>query len=317
MKKYIVFAVIIASAFSATSQTLNDAGRVVLNAVVLDPSNIIPDEAEAQLVNKLNQIATAQGISGTSLTPRFIIAAKINVLSKDIIAGPPQMVALNTEIVFFIGDAIANKIFANTSISNKGVGINENKAMISAIQNINIKNNLFATLTEKGKNEIAGYYNAQCKIVQQKAKGLEGQQKYDAAIFELMQIPDVCKDCYTESMNAIKPIYKKMIDNQGKAGLIEAKAKWASQPNEAGASDAGKIIANIDPESTSYAEAQQLTEVIRKKIMADQKKEWDFKLKNLEANENIEKARITSAQKVAIAYYQNQPKTIIYNRIIW
>ncbi len=317
MKKYIVFAILIVSAYSSQSQTFNDAGRVVLNAVVLDPNNLIPDEAEAQLINKLNQIATNQGISGTSLTPRFIIAAKINVLSKDIIAGPPQMVALNTEIVFFIGDAIANKVFANTSISNKGVGINENKAMISAIQNINIRNNLFAALTEKGKNEIASYYNAQCKIVQQKAKGLEGQQKYDAAIFELMQIPDVCKDCYTECMNAIKPIYKKMIDNQGKVNLIEAKAKWASQLNETGASDAGKIIATIDPESTSYAEAQQLTEIIRKKIMADQQKEWDFKLKSLEANENIEKARIASAQKVAIAYYQNQPKTIIYNRIIW
>lgn len=317
MKKYILISIFIVSALSSQSQNLNDAGRVVLNAVVLDPSNIIPEEAETQLINKLNQIATAQGISGTSLTPRFIIAAKINVLSKDIIAGPPQMVALNTEIVFFVGDAIANKVFANTSISNKGVGINENKAMISAIQNINIKNNLFATLTEKGKSEIAAYYNAQCKIVQQKAKGLEGQQKYDAAIFELMQIPDVCKDCYIECMNSIKPIYKKMIDNQGKVSLIEAKAKWASQPNEVGASEAGKIIAIIDPESASYAEAQLLTEIIRKKIMADQKKEWDFKLKSLEANENIEKARIASAQKVAIAYYQNQPKTIIYNRIIW
>jgi hypothetical protein len=118
-------------------------------------------------------------------------------------------------------------------------------------------------------------------------------------------------------MNSIKPIYKKMIDNQGKLSLGEAKSKWASQPNENGASEAGKILANIDPESTSYNEAQLLIENIRKKIMDDQKKEWDFKLKSLESNENIEKARIASAQKIAVAYYQNRPKTIIYNRIIW
>ena len=137
---------------AVSSQDKTDIARIVLNAVVLDSENKMPVESKNQLNNKLIQIASAQGIGGSSINPRFILAVKTNVLSKDIIPGPPQMIAMNIEFVFFIGDATDNKIFSTCTINTKGVGINENKAYISAIQMVNTRNAELLKLTETGKS---------------------------------------------------------------------------------------------------------------------------------------------------------------------
>ena len=156
MKKIIFLAVVIFSN-SVFCQAQSDASRIVLNAAILDKENKLPEEAKKQLIVKLNQVATENGVGGNALSARFVIAAKINVLSKDIVAGPPQMIAQNLEVVFFIGDATNNAIFSNTSLSLKGVGTNENKALISAIQNINPKNKQFIDFINTGKNKIIEY----------------------------------------------------------------------------------------------------------------------------------------------------------------
>lgn len=39
-------------------------------------------------------------MGGSQANPRFIITANVNVGTKDIIAGPPQMIAQNIEVTF-------------------------------------------------------------------------------------------------------------------------------------------------------------------------------------------------------------------------
>jgi hypothetical protein len=302
---------------AVSSQDKTDIARIVLNAVVLDSENKMPVESKNQLNNKLIQIASAQGIGGSSINPRFILAVKTNVLSKDIIPGPPQMIAMNIEFVFFIGDATDNKIFSTCTINTKGVGINENKAYISAIQMVNTRNAELLKLTETGKSAIASFYTSQCNILQEKVKGLERKQDFEAAIYELMQVPDVSKECYTLSQKMIAPIFQKQIDKQGSLKLSEAKAKWASAPNAAGAQEIATILSAIDPSSTSFKEVEILATNIRKKIESDEKKKWEFELQKQSEDKKIEQQRIESAQKIAIAYYKNQPKTIVYNKIYW
>lgn len=295
----------------------NDAARIVLNGYVIDYGNKIPEEAKSQLLIKLTQIATENGMGGNSINPRFIIAAKINVLSKDIIAGPPQMVVINTEIVFFIGDAEENKIFSSTTISSKGVGNNENKSFISAIQNIKVNSKQLAELTTKGKNKIVTYYSNQCDFIIKKATAFSENQQEDAAMYALMQVPQACKTCYIKCMDAVKPIFQKMIDRQCVFKLNESKSKWNANPNSEGASDVVPILGSINPSASCYKDALALSEAISNKIEAIEKRTWEFKLKNYNDAIKLEEQRIESAYKVAIAYYQNQPKTITYNRIVW
>ena len=316
MKKLIILAAVIFSN-SVFCQTQSDVSRIVLNAAVIDKENKLPEEAKNQLIAKLNQVTTENGVGGNALSARFVIAAKINVLSKDIIAGPPQMIAQNLEVAFFIGDATDNTIFSNTSLSIKGVGTNENKALISAIQNINPKNKQFIDFINSGKNKVIEYYASQCDFIIKKAVTLTSKQEYNEAIYKLMQVPEVCKVCYDKCLDAVQPIFQKKIDREGIQALNEAKNKWNSSPNTKGAEEASVLLNKIEPSSSSYKEAISLTENIRKKIEADEKRIWEFKMKKYTDGVKLEQQRLEAARQTAIEYYRNQPQTIIYNRIIW
>jgi hypothetical protein len=316
MKQLIILAAVIFSN-SVFCQTQSDASRIVLNAAVLDKENKLPEEAKNQLIAKLNQVATENGVGGNALSARFVIAAKINVLSKDIVAGPPQMIAQNLEVAFFIGDAIDNTIFSNTSLSLKGVGTNENKALISAIQNINPKNKQFIDFINSGKNKVIEYYAAQCDFIIKKSVTLTSKQEYDEAIYTLMQMPEVCKTCYDKCMDAVEPIFQKKIEREAFLSLNEAKNLWNAAPNYKGAEEASVLLNKIEPLSSSYNEAISLTESIRKKIETDENRNWEFNMKKYTDGVKLEQQRIEAARQTAIEYYRNQPQTIIYSRIIW
>lgn len=301
----------------AQESTLSDIGRIVLNSVVIDKENKLPEEAKSYLLTKLTIVAAENGMGGNSITPRFVIAAKINVLTKDIVAGPPQLIALNAELVFFIGDVEDNKIFTTTTIMVKGAGTNENKALLDAIQNINPKETSLTNFTINGKNKIAEYYSNQCDLIIKKVTALNDLQKYEAAIYELMQVPEICKACFDKCMDEVKPIYQKMIDRNCTIKLNNAKAKWNASPTGQGASDAGLILATIEPNAACYQEAVTLVETIRKKIEDNEKQIWDFEMKQFDNAIKLEQHRLQVAKEVAVEYLKNQPKTVIYDNIYW
>ncbi len=303
--------------YNLLSQTSTNTSRIVLNAVVFDKDNKLPGDAKSQLESKLDQIASDNGVGGNSINPRFVIAAKLNIISKDIIAGPPQMVALNLEVVFFVGDAVDNQVYANTTVTLKGVGTNENKALISAVQNVAVKNKTFAELVNTGKSKIVEYYLQKCDFITKRAETLSQQQNFDQAIYELMQVPDVCKGCYDRCLGAVQPIYQKKIDREATISLTKAKASWNANQNKKGAIEAADFLGKIEPLSASFKEGLELSERIRKKVEADEKRAWEFKMKRHADGVKLELQRIEAARDAAVAYYQNQPKVIVYNRLIW
>lgn len=299
------------------AQSTTDIGRIILNSLVIDVENKLPVEAKSFLETKLTRIASDNSVGGVSINTRFVIAAKINLLSTDAIPGPPQMIALNTEITFFVGDAISNQIYATQTISSKGVGINENKALIDAIKNINTKNPLLITLIENGKNKIVGYYDMQCDFIIKKSKTLAEKQDFDAAIDELMKVPNVCKECFNRCLETVQPIYKKKIDSYGYAQLSKARNIWNANQNSTVVSDVASLLGGIEPMAACYNEAVALSETIKKKIEKDEKKEWDFKMRQYNDNIKQDKQIIEASKAVAVAYAKNQPNTIIYNHLIW
>jgi hypothetical protein len=316
MKK-ILLPLFLLYSYNLLAQTSTNTSRIVLNAVVLDKDNKLPGEAKSQLESKLNQIASDNGVGANSINPRFVIAAKLNIISKDIIAGPPQMIALNLEVDFFVGDAVDNQVYANTTVILKGVGTNENKALINAVQNVAVKNKTFAELVNTGKSKIVEYYSQKCDFITKRAATLSQQQNFDQAIYELMQVPDVCKACYDRCLEAVQTIYQKKIDREATLSLTKAKATWNANQNIKGATEAADFLGKIEPLSASFKEGLELAERIRKKVEADEKRDWEFKMKRYADGVKIEQQRVEAARQAAVTYYQNQPKVIVYNRIIW
>jgi len=357
MKKLISLLILTFVAITSNAQVnLDDFGRIVLNTYL--PDDIaIPTEAKNLLITKLNQITSNNGMGGSQANPRFIITANVNVGTKDIIAGPPQMIAQNLDVTLFIGDALTNTIFSNTILSLKGVGTNENKAFIEAFKTINTKNKEVIAFLEEGKTKIINYYSTNCDFIIKDAQTLVKQEKYDEAIYQLSLVPDVCKDCYFKCLDTLALIYQQKIDADCKVKFNEAKVTWTAAQTPNGAEKAGDILSTINPKTNCQTDVTAFIKTIDAKLKADEKARWQFKMKQYadkiaaqkeqvriaeekskrddvyrenqsqrdavaqekqsQRNYDLDKIRVSAYRDVAVEYAKNQPKTITYNNIHW
>lgn len=181
----------------------DDEGRIAITAQVSDQE--IPAAAKKNLLNKMKQIATKNGLAGDSENPFFIMDATVDVLSKEITPTAPPMHSLSIQINFFIKGADGT-IFSETSYTTKGVGKNETKAYLQGLKNINTSRGQFKAFVERGKEKIVEYYNSQCDFVISQAKAMHKQGRNDAAIVVLQSVPPVCKECYDMCMEVMAEI---------------------------------------------------------------------------------------------------------------
>lgn len=247
-------------------------------SVVQPDRTEIPSEARKQLERKMTQILTANGISSLDAINRFVITAKADITSKDIVPSTPQRVSEKIDLTFLIGDIVENKVFETLTIPLKGIGINENKAFISAINQVKPQKAEISDFLSRAKNKIVEYYTVRCSQIIKQAQKLASGNEYDEAIYQLMQIPDIC-DCAKESQDLMIE-YTIKRNNAIAAQLYnEAKARWAASPTSKGASDVADIIAKIPVNTTSKKNIDALIKSINNKLRADEKRQWDFKMK--------------------------------------
>lgn len=317
MKKITTFLIFTVIAFVSNTQVkLDDIGRIVLNTYL--PEKIsLSTEVRNLLETKLNQITSNNGMGGSQFNPRFIITANVNIGSKDIIAGPPQMIAQNIDVTLFVGDAFLNTVFSNTTLSLKGVGTNENKAFIDALNTINPKNKEVVSLLEEGKTKIINYNNSQCDFILKEASTLSEQFKFNEAIFKLMVVPDVCKECYFKSMDAATTIFNKKIESDCIEKLKEANLIWSAEPSESGALKVVDILISIIPSDNCKTEINKLSAEIKQKLKTDLQKKYDFELLEMQKKYDTEQKRLNAVKEIALEQAKNQPTTVTYNSIYW
>lgn len=317
MKKFNAILLYTFVAITTNAQVkLDDFGRIVLNTYL--PANIaIPTEAKSLLLTKLNQITSNNGIGGSQANPRFIITANVNVGTKDIIAGPPQIIAQNIDITFFVGDAVTNTIFSNTTLSLKGAGTNENKAFIEALKTINPKNMEVYAFLEEGKTKIISYYSTNCDFILKEATTLSDQFKFNEAIYKLMMVPNVCKECYFKAKDVATLIFNKKIQSDCTEKLKEAKLTWAAEPTENGALKASAILINIIPSDNCKTEINKLAIEIKNKLQLEQNRKYDFDMLEMQKRYDTEQKIIDAQKEIALEQAKNQTQTVTYYNIYW
>jgi hypothetical protein len=318
MKKLLIFFIALSSVLGTYAQNTqgksDDLGRITLAAYVPDQIEKMPESARSILSNKLNQLISQNGIGGSTLNERFIITANIGVLSKDITATAPTMIALSLDVTLYVGDGIDGTKFASTTLSVKGVGENETKAYISALKNINGNNSAIQSFLESGKAKILKYYNTRCDFIISDAQSLASQGRYEEAFYKLSGIPEASSACYSKARAAIIPIYKKHINKICQIRLMEAKTVWAANQNYEGANKAGDILSQIDPNSSCYTDVKTFVAQIAKSIKENDKREWNFIFKQQQADADVLKSAYTAAAAYANA---QQPQAVIYNVRGW
>ncbi len=293
----------------------NDYDRITLDVFIPDQVESIPAHARSLIVNKLTQAVTEKGMGGAGVSPRFLLTANMELLTKDVTPTVPPMEAYTFEVYLYIVDFVDQNIVSSTSFTTKGAGSNSNRAYTNALRIVNLKNPNINRFLDEGKRKIIEYYNARCDFVIARAKSLAKQNQFAAALNTLSSVPEVCKDCYTKALDEIKPIYQDFIDHDCKVMVNVASAVWAAQPNSNGAMMAGAVLSQIDPDSRCYGESQSLIGNMSKKVLQDEKRDWSFMEKVYDDKVMLESLRIKAFRDVGVAYGENQQPT--YNDIMW
>jgi hypothetical protein len=327
MKAKVIVSMIFSLCFNyLQAQTLDDFGKIALQVQVADKK--MSDEAKEMLENKMKQIVTHFGMGSMNGNFRFVMEAKVDILSKDITATAPQKVSQKLEITFYVGDVTKQKIFSNVSINCVGVGTNETKSFITAIQQINSKNEKFKVLLEEAKNEIISFYNTECVQILKEAQSLSERGKHDEAIYKLALVPDVCAECYTQSLKMQSTVFTQKIEVEGKSIFVQAKTIWAEQPNSNGAAKIAQLLPRINPQVSFMQNVQAFIAEISAAVQAQELREWEQQVKEYndsvaEARRNatqqyqLEQQRIRAYREIAVEYAKNQPKEIYNTLIIW
>lgn len=314
MIKRMILGVMLLGAFTLSAQNqegkLDDVGRIALAAVVPTDIEGFSPSSQSFLESRLNQITSRHGMGGSVLNERFIIAANVQILSKDITGTAPAMHAYTLEVGFYIGDGLDGTLFATTTKTYKGVGNNETKAFRAALQNIKAGDPSFEAFLEEGKKKIIEYFNTRCDIIMKQAETLASAGEYEHALYTLMTIPEVSKDCYFKAMDAVGPMYQEYIDYRCQSLLSAARAAWSEGQDSQAAQNASVYLEQIDPNSKCFGDVEKLINEISKRIRDVDDREWDFIV-------DTTKQTIEAARQVGVAYGQNQPQNVTYNYRGW
>ncbi len=245
----------------------DDAARITLATVVPDNIEGLSPSLHTFLNNKLKQITSKYGMGGASKNERFIMATNVQIITRDITPTAPPMHAYTLEVSFFIGDGIDGKLFASTTKTLKGVGETEDKACRSALKNIKATDPIFSSFIEEGKRKIIEYYNSQCDFMIKESEMLASKTEYDAAIYNLVSIPEVCKECYDKAMDKITIIYQEKIDRECSINFASAQNAWNENRDEQSAKKANEFLAKIDPNSKCFNDAQELSNQMYQEVI--------------------------------------------------
>lgn len=318
MKKCIilVIACLMASITFAQEQiqTMDDAARIALSAY-MDPSSSIPNNAKKTLKDRMQKIITKNGM-GSAKNTRFIMTANVRELNLEKSETAPVIYIYNLEVNLYIGDGIDGTLFSSCSLEVKAAGDSKDKAYMAALKKIKASDPQYQSFINEGKKKIVDYYTAKCDFIITQAQTKAKNQDFDAAIAELMQVPDVCKECYDKCMAAAQPIYQEKINQEGAKLLAEARGVWSAGQDVAAAEAAAAILAQINPQSSAFAGAESLNAEMAKRVKELDKREWDFMLKQQQDEVDLEKASIKAIRDIGVAYGENQQPTT-YNVVWW
>lgn len=276
-----------------------------LNIYIPPQTENLPDEAVSVLENSLIRITDSSNLMTDLNVSQFILTARMNVLNKEILPTAPAQIMYNLGVTFFIADIYTQTKFASAYIEMKGVGNNENKALIDAFKRINGQNEKIRQLVAKGKQKMMDYYNNHYREVLAQAERKAALQEYEAAITLTLSIPACSKGGDVALKEGLK-YYLKYRDLMNLKQLTEARALWAANQDMATAEQIARMLADIDPESGSYKGAMELLADIKKQVRLDIDLD---KRQKYEDEVELEKQRINAMREIGVAYGRNQKPT--------
>lgn len=301
--KHLITAII--SLFLTANALGADNDYISLGAFVSNAPASIPEEAASLLKSRMQRVIAADGFADNQAPGRFALVAKCDVLEKDIAPTTPPRISQKLELSFVVVDLIENKVYGGCDMTVSGIGTNETKAFSAAFQKVSVQNRQIKTLLSESKEKILDYYTNSCPQIQTEAKTLASTGQFDKAIFSLMSVPPVCTECYNSCQQLASEIYQQKIDAECSRMLAQAKSKWAASQSGATATEVAEIISQIDPRSSNYPAVVEFRTSVSVKLAADAKREWEFRMKKYEDNQQFKRSIVDACRAVGVTFAKN------------
>ena len=193
---FISIAIALISSASAHAQTTKDIGLICLSPHITE-TEALGQKATSMLTSKLQQIATANGMSGAGFDNRFIITAHIQKLKSSQTQTFPQKNAVEISIGIYVGDGLDGTLYSSYNCEEKGIGSSEDQAIAAAVRKVNPNQEELQRAIIKGKEMILKYYDKMSGNIIKTAKATAAAGRYEDAINMLFAIPMNNKDFQT------------------------------------------------------------------------------------------------------------------------
>lgn len=266
----------------------------------------------SKLETKITQILTSNGIGSIGYNNNFAVYPVIEIYeTKPIEGGMENLLLINCQLNLFLKNLNNNLIFASIDKPLSGIGRDKQSALSNAISKIKVNDTDLQAFVQNGKTKIIGYYEANCQDLINESEICLKKQEFEKALGLLMAVPAEVS-CYKKLQEKSIDVYKAYQNQKCITQLQEAKAQLALN-NYSGALN---ILGQIDPSTSCFKESQSLMTSAANKVAAEEKKQWDEKMKSYNDNITLEKQRIEAAKEIAVAYYRSKPATINYSTII-
>ncbi len=315
--KHIFINLAVAFAFSATAmaQSAKDIGLICLNPYIPE-TEVLGQRATSMLTSKLQQIATANGMSGAGFDNRFIITAHVQKLKSSQTQTFPQKNAVQISVGIYVGDGLDGTLYSSYNCEVKGIGDSEDQAIANAVRKVNPNQEELQKAISKGKEQILKYYDKMSGNIIQTAKGSAAAGKYEDAINMLFAIPMTNKDFQT-AQALIAQYGRTSLDNKNLEIIRQARSAWSANPTEEGATEANSILQKLDaPSAKIQTEAKGLQNEMAARLKAVSDREFRQEAQKEQNEKEVRLAGIRAAASVAKAYIASRPK-VVYHYYWW
>lgn len=265
----------------------------------------MPEASMSVLENALKRVATQTGINSGLEWSQFVLTAKVDILDRQVVPGPPTQIVNNLGLTLYIVDMYNKQIFSSEYIEIDGVGTNETKSFTDAFRRVNASNAKVGQIISSGKKKVLDYYDRQYPNILNEAKRKADMQQYEEALALASAIP-ACSRGGDEAVAVALDIYTRYLDKVNLMLLNRAKSIWAAGQDPAAAAMAAEMLADIDPEAGCYREAQSLMKEIKSQMRSD----IDFEMREKYKDQvKLENDRIAAIRAIGVAYGNGQKPT--------
>lgn len=305
----------ISAAMAAASMAASAADcEIGMGIAPIMEGDQVPASISRKLEAKLKMALTHVGVAAGDYDCQFFLTGRFDQAFSQEAGGVGGRVLVKTDLQLAICDGENRKVFATATFPLKGVGATDEQALTRALGSLNAKNPEFINFVETGKAKIIDYFDKNYPTYIAKAQKALNARNYDEALYWSTAVPECCAG-FAQASTLADDIYTDKINYEGAMLLAQAEGEWAANPTDAGASAAYRYLSQIDPSATCYSQAKALGQEMAKVV----KQNYDFETKEKYRNAvDLEKLRIEAARKAAVAWAQNQPKTVVHNNwIVW